>query len=166
MQEIKQQLVQAWQEGTEEEREILRLALQAISQKRERNSAYLSGFMGLKGKFISEDEYEFRIPITPFMMNRAGMVHGGITATLADSTIGSLINQRLPSGYIGAVTNELKINYLKPGLGKELISRAKLVHMGSTLAMATCMITNEKDSLISHATASFYMIKAKKSDKR
>lgn len=166
MQEIEQQLVQVWQEGTEEEREVLRLALQAISQKRERKSEYLSGFMGLKGRFISEDEYEFRIPITPFMMNRVGMVHGGITATLADSTIGSLINQSLPSGYVGAVTTELKMNYLKPGLGRELVSRAKLLHMGSTLAMATCVITNEKGSLISHATASFFMIKAKKNDKK
>lgn len=165
MQKIEQQLVEVWQEGIEEEREILRLALQAISQKRERNSAYLSGFMGLKGRFVDEDEYEFTVPVTPFMFNQAGIVHGGITAALADSTIGSLINQRLPEGYIGAITTELKVNYLKPGVGKELISRAKLVHMGSTLAMGTCEITNERGKLITFTTATFFMIKSKDAKK-
>jgi uncharacterized protein (TIGR00369 family) len=146
-------------EGTEEEKEILALAVQAIKQKRQRHSAYISGFMGLKGRFVDENEYEFCVPVTPFMLNKAGMVHGGITATLADSTIGSLINQRLPQGYKGAVTVELKVNYLKPGFGKELISRAKLVHMGSTLATATCEITNEKGKLIAFTTGTFYMIR-------
>jgi uncharacterized protein (TIGR00369 family) len=152
-------LQQILQNGTDEEKQLLALAVQAIKQKRERNSAYISGFMGLKGRFVEDDVYEFRVPVTPFTLNRAGIVHGGITATLADSTIGSLINQRLPEGYKGAVTVELKVNYLKQGLGKELISRARLVHMGSTLATATCEITNEKNKLIAFTTGTFYMIR-------
>ncbi|KPC74573.1 MULTISPECIES: PaaI family thioesterase [Laceyella] len=153
------ELQQILQNGTDEEKQLLALAVQAIKQKRERNSAYISGFMGLKGRFVEDDVYEFRVPVTPFTLNRAGIVHGGITATLADSTIGSLINQRLPEGYKGAVTVELKVNYLKQGLGKELISRARLVHMGSTLATATCEITNEKNKLIAFTTGTFYMIR-------
>jgi uncharacterized protein (TIGR00369 family) len=153
------ELQQILQNGTDEEKQLLALAVQAIKQKRERNSAYISGFMGLKGRFVEDDVYEFRVPVTPFTLNRAGIVHGGITATLADSTIGSLINQRLPEGYKGAVTVELKVNYLKQGLGKELVSRARLVHMGSTLATATCEITNEKNKLIAFTTGTFYMIR-------
>nr|WP_089964723.1 PaaI family thioesterase [Lihuaxuella thermophila] len=155
------ELLKLCEEGTEEEKEILALAVQAIRQKRERKSAYLSGFMGLKGRFVAEDEYEFRVPITSFMMNRAGMVHGGITASLADSTMGSLINQRLPEGYGGAVTAEMKVNYLAPGRGEYLISRAKLLHMGQTLATAACEIKNDKGRLIVYATGTFYMIKAR-----
>jgi uncharacterized protein (TIGR00369 family) len=115
--------------------------------------------MGLKGKFVGENEYEFCVPITAFMLNRAGIVHGGITATLADSTMGSLINKRLPKGYIGAVTTEMKVNYLTPGRGEYLISRAKLLHMGKTLATATCEIKNEKGRLITYTTGTFYMIR-------
>lgn len=146
-------------EGNDEEMRILALAIQAIKQKRERNSAYISGFLGLKGRFAGEDEYEFSIPVTPFMMNRAGMVHGGITATLADSVMGSLINKRLPEGSKGAVTTEMNVKYLAPGRGEKLISRAKLLRMGSSLASASCEIRNEKNHLIVHATATFYIIR-------
>lgn len=154
----KNDLLEIWEHGTAEEKELLTLTMQAINQKRERQSAYLSGFMGLKGKFIAEDVYEFRIPVTPFMMNRVGIVHGGITATIADSTMGSLINQILPDGY-GAVTAEMKVNYLKPGVGKELISQAKLVHQGQQLVVAQCEIKDENEKKIAFASGSFYVIK-------
>ncbi|MBA4543693.1 PaaI family thioesterase [Thermoactinomyces sp. CICC 10521] len=151
------ELREVLENGTEEEKEVLALALQAIRQKRERNSAYLSGFLGLSGRFIEEKVYEFRVPITPFMLNRRGIVHGGIAATLADSTMGSCINRLLPEGS-GAVTAELKINYLKPGTGKMLISRAELLHLGRTLAVLNCEITNEKGKRICYATATFYLL--------
>lgn len=152
------ELLQTWEQGTDEEKEILALAMQAIKQKRERKSAYLSGFMGLTGEFIDENVYQFRVPITSFMMNRAGIVHGGITATLADSTMGSLINKKLSEGY-GAVTSEMKINYLKPGRGKELICQAKIVHQGQTLVVAQCEIRDDRGKLIILATGTFYVFR-------
>jgi len=158
--DLREELLKVIEEGNDEEKEILTLALQAIRQKRERKSAYLSGFLGLSGEFVDEDTYQFEVPITPFMMNRVGMVHGGITAALADSTMGSLINKRLPEGF-AAVTVEMKVNYLKPGHGEKLISRAKLVQMGQTLAIAICEITNEQGTLISLSTGTFYVFKNK-----
>jgi uncharacterized protein (TIGR00369 family) len=145
-------------EGTAEEKEMLRLAMQAIKQKRERKSAYLSGMLGLSGEFIDDHTYQFRVPITPFMINRSGVVHGGITASLADSTMGSLINKRLPEGYY-AVTSEMKVNYLRVGIGTELIAQAKLIHKGQTLVVAQCEITNERGHKIAFASATFYVIR-------
>ncbi|GGE19546.1 hypothetical protein GCM10011571_21830 [Marinithermofilum abyssi] len=147
-----------WQEiltnGTDEEKEILRLATAAIRQKRERQSAYPSGFLGLKGEFVEKGVYQFRIPITPYMLNRGGVVHGGILATLADSTMGSLINKSLPENAF-AVTVEMKVNYVRPGTGTELISRASLIRLGHTLAVAECRIANEKGSEIAVAIGTF-----------
>nr|WP_091738369.1 PaaI family thioesterase [Marininema mesophilum] len=141
-------------DGTAEEHEILALAVQAINQKRERQSAYPSGFLGLRGEFIGEREYRFRIPITSYMLNRGGIVHGGITATLADSTMGSLINRSLaPEKF--AVTVEMKTNYLQPGLGKELISTARMIRLGETLAVADCQVENERGTLIALTTGTF-----------
>lgn len=158
--DLREEVLKVIESGSDEEKEILHLALQAIAQKRERKSAYLSGFLGLSGQFVEEDQYQFIVPITPFMMNRAGIVHGGITASLADSTMGSLINKRLPEGF-GAVTSEIKVHYLKPGIGKKLISQAKLVQMGQTLATAICEITNERGTLISLSTGTFYIYRRK-----
>ncbi|MDR6225314.1 PaaI family thioesterase [Desmospora profundinema] len=145
-------------DGTDEEREILRLSLQAIRQKRERNSAYPSGFLGLAGKFTDSKSYRFRIPITPYMLNRGGFVHGGITATLVDSTMGSLVNRSLPDERF-AVTAEMKVHYLQPGRGEELISTAHLLQMGQTLAVTECRVENEQGRLIALATATFSLQK-------
>jgi uncharacterized protein (TIGR00369 family) len=149
------------QSGTEEEKQILELATKAIYTKRERKSAYLSGFMGLRGEFIDENTYQFIVPITPFMMNNINIVHGGITASLADSTMGSLIKQKLPENF-GAVTSEMKINYLTPGKGKHLVSTAKMVHMGQHLCVAECRITTDKGRLVAMVTGTFFIIKADK----
>jgi len=143
--------------GTEEERTLLRLTLQAIRQKRERGSAYLSGFLGLSGEFVEEGVYQFRLPVTPFMLNRGGSVHGGIIASLADSTIGSLINKSLPEGR-RAVTAEMKVNYLRPGKGGELVSRARLIHRGRRLAVGECEIFDGGGRRIALSTATFYIL--------
>jgi uncharacterized protein (TIGR00369 family) len=158
--DLRDELERVLEEGSDEEREILRLAVQAIRQKRERNSAYISGFLGLSGRFNDDGTYEFRVPVTPFMMNRAGMVHGGISATLADSTIGSLVNKKIPEGY-GAVTVELKINYLQPGRGETLISRARMLRMGQTLAVAACEIETDRGTPVCFATGTFFIYKKK-----
>jgi uncharacterized protein (TIGR00369 family) len=143
--------------GSDEEQDLLRLTLQAIRQKRERGSAYLSGFLGLSGEFVGEGVYQFLVPITPFMLNRGGNVHGGIIASLADSTIGSLINKSLPDGK-NAVTAEMKVNYLRPGRGGQLVSRARLVHMGQRLAVGECEIFDDRDRRIALSTATFYIL--------
>jgi uncharacterized protein (TIGR00369 family) len=148
--------------GTEEDKEILKLAIQSIKLKKEKKlTTYLAGFMHLKGEFQDENTYCFTLPITPFIMNPLHIVHGGITATLADSTMGSLIHQKLADD-LTAVTSELKINYISPGKGKELICTAKIVNMGSQLCVAECRVTNEEGRLIAIATATFFVVKMDK----
>ncbi|OYD08963.1 PaaI family thioesterase [Paludifilum halophilum] len=156
--ELQEQIRSVMEEGTEEEKEILRLAVQAIRQKRTRNSAYPSGFLGLSGSFVEEGVYRFRLPITAYMLNRGGVVHGGITATLADSTMGSLINKSLPENSY-AVTVEMKVHYLQPGRGRELISDARMIRLGQTLAVAECRIANERGHQIAVATGTFSVLK-------
>ncbi|GED69148.1 hypothetical protein BRE01_28500 [Brevibacillus reuszeri] len=56
-----EELKNIWTEGTEDERKILELAVQAIRQKRERNSSYVSGFLGLKGEFVDEAKQTYRL---------------------------------------------------------------------------------------------------------
>ncbi|MDT3416994.1 MULTISPECIES: PaaI family thioesterase [Brevibacillus] len=147
-----------WEEGSDEERQILELALQAIRQRRERNSAFLSGFLGLKGEFVDENTYRFDVPLTPFMHNSLGVVHGGILATLIDSAMGSLINRSLPPDRY-AVTTELKTNYLRPGKGQRLRAEASFLHRGQTLVVMQGSVYDEQDRLIAHGTGTFIVLK-------
>jgi uncharacterized protein (TIGR00369 family) len=153
-----EEMTELWQEGSEEERKILQLAVQAIRQRRERKSAFLSGFLGLKGTFLDDKTYQFVVPVTPFMHNPLGVVHGGVLATLIDSTMGSMINRSLPSDQY-AVTTELKINYIRPGKGEKLRSEATILHRGQTLVVCQGSVFDERDKLLAHATGTFMILK-------
>ncbi|MFP3389959.1 PaaI family thioesterase [Brevibacillus sp. SIMBA_040] len=155
-----EELKNIWEEGTEDERKILELAVQAIRQKRERNSSYVSGFLGLKGEFVDEAKqtYRFDVPLTVYMHNSGGAVHGGILATLIDSAMGSLINRSLsPAEY--AVTTELKINYLRPGKGKRLRAEATFLHRGQTLVVMESTVYDERNKRVAHGTGTFIVLK-------
>ncbi|MFD2370775.1 PaaI family thioesterase [Brevibacillus sp. GCM10020057] len=148
------------EEGSEEEQQILALALQAIRQRRERGSSFLSGFLGLKGEFVDERTYRFEIPLTVFMHNSGGAAHGGILATLVDSVMGSLINRSLPPEQY-AVTTELKMNYLRPGKGERLRAEATFLHRGQTLVVMEGSVYDERDKRIAHGTGTFIVLSRK-----
>ncbi|MGG1663579.1 PaaI family thioesterase [Brevibacillus sp. NRS-1366] len=155
-----EELKNIWEEGTEDERKILELAVQAIRQKRERNSAYVSGFLGSKGEFVDDEKqtYRFDVPLTTYMHNSGGAVHGGILATLIDSAMGSLINRSLPPTEY-AVTTELKINYLRPGKGERLRAEATFLHRGQTLVVMESTIYDERSKRVAHGTGTFIVLK-------
>ncbi|CAM5784701.1 MULTISPECIES: PaaI family thioesterase [Brevibacillus] len=156
-----EELKTIWEQGTEEERQILELAVQAIRQRRERGSAFLSGFLGLKGDFVDENTYRFELPLTVFTHNSLGVVHGGILATLIDSAMGSLINRSLPPDQY-AVTTELKTNYLRPGKGEKLRAEASFIHRGQTLVVMDGRVYDERDRLLAHGTGTFIVLKRKR----
>ena len=57
-----------------------------------------------------------------------GHFHGGVITALADQAAGVAVTSGLPKGRIG-VTVEIKVNFLSPADGSELIARAKTLKM-------------------------------------
>jgi uncharacterized protein (TIGR00369 family) len=143
------------QNGTDDEQQILFLARQAIECMRDQKTAYISGFLGLQGEYLQDRTYRFEVPITPFMYNRLKIVHGGITATIADYTMGALANH--VSGK-PCVTSEMKVNYLSPGTGEKLVSTASLLRKGSHMCVCECKIYNDKAELVLAASGTFFYL--------
>lgn len=158
---MREELMEICETGSDEEKEILRLALQAIRQRREHGSAFISGFMGLKGQFLEDGGYRFVIPVTPFMHNPLGVVHGGMLATLLDSTMGSLVNRTLPDHQY-SVTTELKIHFLRASKSGTLRSEARILHRGQTLIVLQGSIFDEQGRMLAHGTATFMVLNRKK----
>ena len=65
-----------------------------------------------------------------------GHFHGGVITALADQAAGIAVTSGLPAGKIG-VTVELKVNFLAPADGAELVARAKTLKMTGSLGVAT-----------------------------
>jgi uncharacterized protein (TIGR00369 family) len=84
-----------------------------------------------------------------------GHFHGGVITALADQAAGIAVTSSLPKGRIG-VTVEIKVNFLAPADGSELVARAKTLKMSGSLGVATVEVfTRDETSerLCAFATA-------------
>ncbi|MFC4320302.1 PaaI family thioesterase [Litchfieldia salsa] len=159
--ELLNQLNEVYSEASEAEKKTIEELINAILRKQKNeNSSYLSEILQAKGRFI-DNHYEITIPNSEIIQNSLNIVHGGITATLIDSAMGGLVFELLPE-HQAAVTTELKVNYLAPGIGSSLTCIATLINKGTNLIVTEGKVYRDDGKLMAHATGSFYIIKRKK----
>lgn len=145
-------------EATDEEKKLLELSIDALERKRQNDIDCIYNWLGIEFEFTDERALEASMAITPFTLNRLGIAHGGITATFIDISMGRLLLERLiPEGKY-AVTTELKINYISPGVGEYLKAETKIVHVGNHLAVLECKVYNDRQKLVAMATGSFFIV--------
>ena len=72
-----------------------------------------------------------------------GHFHGGVIAGLADHAAGACATLSMPNGKI-AVTVEIKINFLSPADGEEIIARAETIQAGSSIAVVKVEVASLK----------------------
>lgn len=155
---IHEKLEEFLQRATEEDVRVLQSVLDGFNKKQNGEvSTYLEGLTDVSGKMIDEKTYEMTLPITPLVLNPLFIVHGGITATLADSAMGTLVGHLLPEGK-KAVTSEIKLNYISPGVGKMLKCIATALHVGKKTCVTEAKIYTEEGKLAATASGSFFII--------
>lgn len=87
-----------------------------------------------------------------------GIVHGGVLASLIDSTTFWAVYPRLEKG-MGLTTVEMKLNYLAPAREGRLIGAGKCIKLGKTTALAEARITDSEGRLIAYGTATMLVLK-------
>lgn len=91
-----------------------------------------SVLLGTEVLSMSHGKAELRVPLEERLTQHLGMAHGGAVASLADMALafagGPLMGD-------GAVTQEFKINYVRPGKGEALIGRGEVVAAGKSQAV-------------------------------
>jgi len=114
-------------------------------------------YLGIEVRERHEDGMTIRVALRPELLNIAGVLHGGVTATMADAAAGmgliSLLGGKQP-----VTTTEMKINYLLPVTGAYLEARAKFVRRGKTLAVAQVDLTDDKGRLVAIALVTYMML--------
>jgi uncharacterized protein (TIGR00369 family) len=94
-----------------------------------------SALIGARLTSFSEGEAVIEVPIREELLQQNGYVHGGLISYLADNALtfagGSVLG---PS----VLTQEYKINYLRPASGETLVARASVVHAGKRQAVCRC----------------------------
>ncbi|MFD2681116.1 PaaI family thioesterase [Bacillus seohaeanensis] len=146
--------------ATDEELQAIKQLLDGVRRKQTKdNGSFIGGIYGMKRE-MRDGKLEVTMPITPVIYNSLGIVHGGVTATLIDSAMGTLANIVLPDEY-GAVTTNLTIHYLAPGKGEQLTAKATIVHRGSKTLVIEGSVLNDDGKAIAHCTGSFFIFKRK-----
>ena len=72
-----------------------------------------------------------------------GHFHGGVITALADHAAGACATTSMPDGKL-AVTVEIKVNFLAPADGEEIIARAETIQAGSTIGVVKVEVVSLK----------------------
>lgn len=158
---MKDQLVKlleaCMENASETDLNALSFMLEGIQNKiAGKNTTFIDGLLHMERK-LDENSCEITVPITPSIYNNLNIVHGGITATVLDTAMGSLANYLLPEG-LGAVTNQLNIHYIAPGIGDSLRCRAELIHKGRKTFVIAGEAFREDGKKVAYATGTFFVI--------
>lgn len=112
--------------------------------------------LGFEIEAVEEGKVTFAMQPAESHYNPFGVVHGGVAATLFDSTLGCSVQSLLPAGY-AAPTMHLDINYIRPitiSTGRIRCS-GQVVHFGKRSATAEGRLVDMDGKLYAHATGTF-----------
>ncbi|WP_226534609.1 PaaI family thioesterase [Fictibacillus halophilus] len=156
--DIKDELNRFIDESCDQEIAAMKIFLNSLKAKRENtNLTHIASLLQFKTTLVDENTLEMEMPNSPLLDNSIGIVHGGLTATLLDTALGTLASH-VPGNKKGAVTVELKVDFLTPGVGEKFICRAEVVHNGRQLVRMEGKVRNEKGNLIASATGTFFKL--------
>ena len=119
------------------------------------NAKGFTGAAGFRVVAIQPGYAEVALPRRDDLLQFFGHFHGGVITALADQAAGMAVTSGLPRGRIG-VTVELKINFLEPASGAELLARAKTLKMSGSIGVATVEIFSKdgaRETLCAFCTA-------------
>lgn len=121
-------------------------------------------FMHLVGFDLTEIEaglIKGEMPIEQKHLQQFGFVHGGVTSTLMDITMGFAAYSLVSQGE-GVVTANLSVDYHHPGIGDSLLAVGKVEKPGSKMFFCSgelYAISNGESKLIATARSIMAVIK-------
>jgi uncharacterized protein (TIGR00369 family) len=92
------------------------------------------------------------------LMNRRGVLHGGVIATLADMALSLAWRGAAPDG-VPAGTLNLSVNFVAPAVGR-LIAEGRLLQMTGGCAFCEATIADAAGALVATAQAVFRVRRA------
>ena len=104
-----------------------------------------SQWLGISIIEIKEGYSKIKMTVRPEMINGFGIIHGGITFSLADSAFAFACNNR----NVLSVALDTNINFLKPvQVNDVLIAEAKELHNGRSTGLYHINITNQQNETV------------------
>jgi uncharacterized protein (TIGR00369 family) len=113
--------------------------------------------VGLRVVRRHADGVTIACPMTERLRNSAGVMHGGVLATIADAAVGiglaSHFGERRP-----ITTTEMKINFLRPIADGKLLARSHLLRIGKRLCVGRVDMFDGKRQLAGVALVTYMLL--------
>ena len=101
---------------------------------------------------------EVLLTVRDELLNGDGILHGGMWAVVADSSMGGAIRTLIDVERERAVTAQLDLRWLRPARGETLRSVGRLVRRGRTLSHCTAELFDERGELVGAASGTFMVV--------
>lgn len=95
------------------------------------------------------------------LLNSAGVLHGGVLATVADAAVGIALARHF-GGKRAMTTIELKINYLRPVPAGKVLARARLLKVGTTICVGRVDVKDSSGKIVAAALVSYMLLRAER----
>jgi uncharacterized protein (TIGR00369 family) len=102
---------------------------------------------------------EVSLELQDHHFNPQGIVHGGVTAAVADTSIGLALRSMLRPGMTHR-TAQLNVHFLSKGEGNRIIGRGRSLHLGQRMGYGEAEVTDAEGRTLARATATFIVLPA------
>lgn len=113
-------------------------------------------FLGARMTGYGPDHARFELDLGPQHLNPMGIPHGGVYATILDTTLGSAgCWEGNPDTFRPSVTLNLTVNYLARPQGTRLICEARRVGGGKSIYFSEGEIRDDTGVVLARASGTF-----------
>ncbi len=123
--------------------------------------------LGFELTEITEGQVKGALTITEMHEQQNGFVHGGVISSLCDMACGFAAYSMVPDG-VQVFTVELKVSYLRPGIGEKILARGWVLKPGKRFHFCESELYVVKDgveTLIAKASSTMGVVDNKVNDK-
>ncbi|MCP3978752.1 MAG: hotdog fold thioesterase [bacterium] len=111
-------------------------------------------FLGTRLVHRGDGEAEVQLELQPHHLNRRGVAHGGVIASLLDSALGMAVISSMPAEWWCATTS-LTTNFVDGPRGGRLVGTGRVVRRGSSIAFAEGEVRDERGRVVATASGSW-----------
>jgi uncharacterized protein (TIGR00369 family) len=116
-----------------------------------------NALLGMRVAGVHRDGITLTCTIHGKLLNSAGVLHGGVSAALADAAVGVALHRHFGGTY-PITTVELKINYFRPAKEGRIFARSHLLRVGSTLCVGRVDLADSRRRAIGTALVTYMIL--------
>jgi uncharacterized protein (TIGR00369 family) len=114
--------------------------------------------LGIRVARVHPDGLTLECAFREEMRNATGVLHGGVTATLADAAVGMAVLRHYGGRH--CTTVELKVNYFRPVAEGKVRARAYLIRTGATICVGRVDLWDSEKRLVGAALVTYMLLPA------